>query len=162
MVDMKLYSLEKRLNEDKYNNNNDRQKDINDILRMKQEYIDYMRRELYKEEFEKYRFLHKYTGYSMDNELKNKKKILEENDWGFVFNKYNDIELMVETRHNKFLYGLFDRIGRVFLENGMEGLGNYDDIRERTIIDNLLLLNDSLNTLVGDIKLNLIEVVNED
>lgn len=144
---MELFLIEKRLQEDKYNNNKDRQKDINQVVRMKQEYIDGMRRELYREEVEKYRFLHRYTNYDMKNDIKNKKKLLEEEDWNFSYSEKEDIELMVETRDNIFMYGLFDRIGRVFRENGIGGLGNYDDIRERTIIDNLVLLNDGLNEL---------------
>ena len=144
---MELFLIQKRLQEDKYINTNDRQKDINDMLRMKQEYIDGMRRELYREEVEKYRFLHKYTNYDMKNDVKNKKNLLENEDWSFSYSEKEDIELMVETRDNIFMYGLFDRIGRVFRENGIGGLGNYDDIRERTIIDNLLLLNDGLNEL---------------
>lgn len=149
---MELFLIEKRLQEDKYINNNDRQKDINDILRMKQEYIDSMRRELHREEIEKYRFLHKYTNYSMKNDLKNKKELLEKEDWNFSYSEKEDIELMVETRDNIFMYGLFDRIGRVFIENGIGGLGNYDDIRERTIIDNLVLLNNGLNELEEELN----------
>lgn len=149
---MELFLIEKRLQEDKYINNNDRQKDINEVVRMKQEYIDNMRRELYREEVEKYRFLHRYTNYDMKNDIKNKKKLLEEEDWKFSYSKKEDIKLMVETRDNIFMYGLFDRIGRVFMENGMGGLGNYDDIRERTIIDNLVLLNGGLNELEEVLK----------
>jgi len=144
---MDLFLIEKRLQEDNYNNNKDRQKDINEVVRIKQEYIDGLRRELYREEVEKYRFLHKYTNYDMKNDIINKKDLLENEDWGFSYTEKEDIDLMVETRDNKFMYGLFDRIGRVFMENGIGGLGNYDDIRERTIIDNLLLLNDGLNDL---------------
>jgi len=144
---MDLFLIEKRLQEDNYNNNKDRQKDINEVVRIKQEYIDGLRRELYREEVEKYRFLHKYTNYDMKNDIINKKDLLENEDWGFSYTEKEDIDLMVETRDNKFMYGLFDKIGRVFRENGIGGLGNYDDIRERTIIDNLLLLNDGLNDL---------------
>jgi len=144
---MDLFLIEKRLQEDNYNNNKDRQKDINEVVRIKQEYIDGLRRELYREEVEKYRFLHKYTNYDMKNDIINKKDLLENEDWGFSYTEKEDIDLMVETRDNKFMYGLFDKIGRVFRENGIGGLGNYDDIRERTIIDNLLLLNVGLNEL---------------
>ena len=144
---MDLFLIEKRLQEDNYNNIKDRQKDINEVVRMKQDYINGLRRELYREEVEKYRFLHKYTNYDMKNDINNKKDLLEKEDWCFNYTEKEDIDLMVETRDNKFMYGLFDRIGRVFMENGIGGLGNYDDIRERTIIDNLLLLNDGLNEL---------------
>jgi len=144
---MDLFLIEKRLQEDNYNNIKDRQKDINEVVRMKQDYINGLRRELYREEVEKYRFLHKYTNYDMKNDINNKKDLLEKEDWCFNYTEKEDIDLMVETRDNKFMYGLFDRIGRVFMENGIGGLGNYDDIRERTIIDNLLLLNVGLNEL---------------
>ena len=146
-MDYAEFLIEKRLQEDKYFDNNDRQKDINELVRMKQEYIDDLRKELYKEEVEKYKFLNKYTDYNKTNSIQKKKDLLIKNDFHFNYTEKEDIDLMVETRYNKLMYGLFDRISRIFLERGMAGLGNYDDIRERTIIDNLLMLSKSINEL---------------
>jgi len=146
-MDYALFVIERRLNKDNYKNNKDRQKDINDIIRLKQNYIDNLRNEIKKEEIEKYRFLHKYTDYNMNNELKKKRELLEEKDWSFNYSHTQDIDLMVETRDNTFMYGLFNRIGSFFIMYGIGGLGNYDDIRERTIIDNIVELEYGLTFL---------------
>lgn len=81
----------------------------------------------------------------MTNDINTKKKLLQEDNW--FFNKNKDSELMVETRDNALMYSLFDKIGDIFVQNGINGLGINEDIRERTIIDNLVLLNSGLKEL---------------
>jgi hypothetical protein len=148
MSELELFVIETRLNKDDYKNQDDKQKDIDNIISIKQKCINQLRKDLYDQELDKYRFLHKYKNYDMVNDICYKKEFLVNDDWGFKYSEQEDIDLMVETRHNSFWYSLFHKISGLLMYNGIgSGLGDYEDIRDRTIIDNLLKLNQDLKTI---------------
>mgnify|MGYP001227448580 CR=1 FL=1 len=78
-----------------------------------------------------------------------KKELLVNDDWDFDNTIEEETTLKKNTYpNNELWYSLLFKISNAFDTNGIPTeLGDYEDIRKRTIIDNLLCLNNTLKQL---------------